>query len=171
MCIRDSWSIEQADTLLSKHLGTTKHVWLSGGAIQGDDTDGHIDQLARFVDDQTIVYAWSENESDPQRAGLEKNLYDLNQGLKDHELGPYRLIPLPIPAPIELFGRRIPASYCNFLITNDLVIVPQFNQPEDETTIEILTPLFKSRKIVPLDSLNLSVGLGSFHCLSQQQPA
>lgn len=163
-------TIETIDSILAQHLGTTKHIWLDGGAIEGDDTDGHIDQLARFTDAQTIVYAWSEHENDPQQESLKQNLDDLKRELKIAQLDDVHLIPLPIPARIEHCQRRIPASYCNFLITNDLVIVPQFGQREDRQAIEILTSLFPSRETIGLDSLNLSVGLGSFHCLSQQQP-
>ena len=163
--------LESVDAILSKHLGTEKHIWLTGGdAIHGDDTDGHIDQLARFTDEQTIVYAWTQHKNDPQLARLQQNRDDLQRELKLAQLDDFRLIPLPIPAKMEHCQRRIPASYCNFLITNELVIVPQFGQPEDKQAIEILAGLFATRQTIGLESLNLSVGLGSFHCLSQQQP-
>lgn len=163
--------IESVNATLSKYLGTSTHIWLTGEAIDGDDTDGHIDQLARFTDQRTIVYAWTEHENDPQLEGLSQNLNDLQRELKRAQLDDVRLVALPIPTKIEHRQRRIPASYCNFVITNELVIVPQFGQPEDQQAIEILASLFKSRQTIGLDSLNLSVGLGSFHCLSQQQPA
>ena len=163
-------TLEQVDTLLASLLGTQKHIWLSGDAIEGDDTDGHIDQLARFVNETTIVYAWADDKDDPQLVGLQQNLTDLREGLDSNGLGHYKLVALPIPKKIEIHGRRIPASYCNFLITNEMVVVPQFSQPEDDQAIAILKDLFAGRKIVGLPSLNLSVGLGSFHCLSQQQP-
>jgi len=166
-----NFSLEQAESILQQNLGASKIIWLSGDAIEGDDTDGHIDQLARFTDSKTIVYAWSEHENDPQVVGLKQNLHDLQLQIHEFGLTNVRLIPLPIPAPIEFCGRRVPASYCNFLITNELVLVPQFGVPEDTTAIEILTPLFPNRKIIGLPSKNLAVGLGSFHCLSQQQPA
>lgn len=164
------WTRERVEKTLRRCLGASKFIWLANDPIEGDDTDGHIDQLARFIDDQTIVYASVEDEKDPQRSGLAKNLNDLKQQLVDHRLSDYRLIPLLMPGPIEFCGRRIPASYCNFLIANELVLVPQFNQPEDDLAIEVLKPLFPKRKVIGLPSLNLSVGLGSFHCLSQQQP-
>lgn len=163
-------SIEEVDTLLSNMLGTTKHIWLTGDSIEGDDTDGHIDQLARFVNDETIVYAWAEDETDSQFEGLKKNRNNLRRELNSKGLEHYQLVPLPIPRKIELHGRRIPASYCNFLITNELVVVPQFGEPEDAKAVQILKPFFPKRLVVGLVSLNLSVGLGSFHCLSQQQP-
>ena len=164
-------SLQQIEEILANHLGASKIAWLSGDAIEGDDTDGHIDQLARFTDAQTIVYAWSDDPADPQLSGLRKNLEDLESELARLGLDDFRLIPIPIPGPIEYCGRRVPASYCNFLITNEIVAVPQFGVPEDAKAMEILGPLFPNRKLVPLLSNNLSVGLGSFHCLSQQQPA
>lgn len=164
-------SLEQVEKVLGENLGVQTLIWLSGDAIEGDDTDGHIDQLARFTDRETIVYAWSDNPNDPQAVGLTQNLDDLRSELAAAELEHYRLIPLPIPGPLEYCQRRIPASYCNFLITNDLVLVPQYGEPEDAQAIDILTPLFPARAVVGLPSMNLSVGLGSFHCLSQQQPA
>lgn len=163
--------LKSVDAILAQYLGTSKHIWMTGGeAIYGDDTDGHIDQLARFTDEKTIVYAWTEHENDPQLENLKKNRVDLQRELKLAQLN-FRLVPLPIPAKIEYCQRRIPASYCNFLITNELVIVPQFKQPEDKQAIEILASLFPNHQTIGLCSLNLSVGLGSFHCLSQQQPA
>ncbi len=163
-------TIEEVERIFSEHLGAKKTVWLAGDAIVGDDTDGHIDQLARFTDDQTIVYAWCE-DSDPQVAGLSRNLMDLKTGLEKADVSNCRLIALPIPDPKTFCGRRIPMSYCNFLICNDVVLVPQFgSQEHDENALAILKPLFPNRSVIGLDSINLSVGLGSFHCLSQQQP-
>lgn len=164
-------SLEQVENVLRDHLGVRTIIWLSGDAIDGDDTDGHIDQLARFIDRETIVYAWSDDSGDPQTVGLAQHLDELSSQLATAGLGYYQLIPLPLPAPMEYCKRRIPASYCNFLITNELVLVPQFGVPDDTTAVEILTPLFPKRRVIGLDSRNLSVGLGSIHCLTQQQPA
>lgn len=151
-------------------LGIKQIVWLTGDAIEGDDTDGHIDQLARFTDNRTIVYAWTDDATDLQYRALSRNLTELKNEIAG-ELGEYRLIALPIPGPIFRSGRRVPASYCNFLICNEIVIVPQFEDPRgDERALEILEPLFPGRRVVGLSSINLAVGLGSFHCLSQQQP-
>ena len=158
------------ETAFKAYLGAEKTVWLPGNALGGDDTDGHIDQLARFTDAQTIVYAWCEQD-DPQRPALEANLEALQHGLVEVD-GNFELHPLFVPSePIEMFGRRIPASYCNFLITNDLVVVPQFGCPEDLPALELLRSLFPDHYLAGLPSRNLAVGLGSFHCLSQQQPA
>ena len=160
---------QRFEAAFGKCLGAEQTIWLPGDAIAGDDTDGHIDQLARFTDPKTLVYAWCDAD-DPQHAGLAKNLSALKAGLATAG-NDFSLHPLPIPKqPIEICGRRIPASYCNFLITNDLVVVPQFGCPEDEQAMEILKPLFPDRYLAGLPSRNLSVGLGSFHCLSQNQP-
>ncbi len=165
-------SLSDVETIFKHHLGVKDIIWLTGDAIEGDDTDGHIDQLARFTDDRTIVYAWIDDESDPQFPAVAKNLDDLRSGLMKASLTDCRLIPLPVPPEIHLHDRRIPASYCNFLICNGLVVVPQFGVARyDELAMEALTPLFPNHRLVALDSLNLTVGLGSFHCLSQQQPA
>jgi agmatine deiminase len=169
-------TVSVVENIFRETLGAEEIIWLSGDAIEGDDTDGHIDQLARFTDDHTIVYAWCDDETDPQHAGLATNLDDLKTGIS--QLGSaktngdkIRLIPLPIPSAINLCDRRVPASYCNFLIGNGVVIVPQFGDIKfDRIAMETLTPLFPDREVIGLDSLNLSVGLGSFHCLSQQQP-
>jgi len=165
-------SRESIEAIFRELLGVKQIVWLNGDAIEGDDTDGHIDQLARFVNDQTIVYAWCDDPLDPQREGLQKNLDDLHLGLAEAQQQDMRLIPLPIPPRRELYGRDIPASYCNFLIGNGWVVVPQFDSAgHDQQALECLTSLFPGRTVIGLNSLNLTVGLGSFHCLSQQQPA
>lgn len=164
-------SLEQIEQTLIKSLGASSVIWLQGDAIEGDDTDGHIDQLARFTDDKTIVYAWSEDKNDPQGSGLRQNQSDLKSGLVSNGLGDTRLVPLPLPPPIYFRQMRLPASYCNFVITNQQVIVPQFGTASDQQAIEILAPLFPDREVIGLPSFHLSVGLGSFHCLTQQQPA
>ena len=164
-------SLEQIEQTLIDNLGATSVIWLSGDAIAGDDTDGHIDQLARFTDDNTIVYAWSDDANDPQAAGLQQNLADLKSGLTLVGHQNTVLIPLPLPEPIHFRDARTPASYCNFLLTNAQVIVPQFGVSSDSQAVEILTPLFPTREVIGLPSCHLSVGLGSFHCLCQQEPA
>ena len=160
----------EVESVLIERLGCRKVVWLPGDdreckTLPGDDTDGHIDQLARFVDDDTIVHAWVD-QSDARLEALSANVTAL-----EHELPEANLVPLMLPQPLEYCGRQIPASYCNFLITNESVFVPQFEVPEDKAAIDVLDSLFTNRNIHPLGSRNLAVGLGSFHCLSQQQPA
>ena len=167
----DSTELQQRfEAAFEKYLGAEKTIWLPGDAIAGDDTDGHIDQLARFTSAKTLVYASCDSDDD-QYDRFAENLAALQTGLAAID-DDFELHALPVPKqPIHFCGRRLPASYCNFLITNDLVVVPQFGCPEDVQAMEILKPLFPDRYVVGLPSRNLSVGLGSFHCLSQQQPA
>jgi agmatine deiminase len=165
--------------VLRDYGGVGEVVWLAGDAILGDDTDGHIDQLARWINDQTIVYAWTDQPGDPQRPRLEANLADLRDALGDR----VRLVPLPLPKPVLRGDSRLPASYLNFLITNGSVLVPQFgDRRADSQALEILdqslgptrshaTVPDAQRRVVGLPSLFLSVGFGSFHCLTQQEPA
>ncbi len=163
-------SRQQIEAELKLRLGVNKIIWLPGDAIIGDDTDGHIDQLARFVNNRTILYAWTENQNDPQLENLAANLDALKTGLRELDLD-CELVPLPLPAqPVRRGKQRLPASYCNFLITNGSVIVPQFGDQNDEQALAILGRYFPDREIVGLASNHLSVGLGSFHCLTQQMP-
>ena len=144
-------------------------IWLAGDAIVGDDTDGHIDQLARFTPGGAILYAWSEAQDDPQQVGLAQNLEDLRRGLA--ELGRNDLlVPLPLPDPVRLFEAQLPACYCNFYITNGSVLVPAYGDRKDDRARGIIAEHFPGRRTISLPSVNLSVGLGSFHCLTQQQP-
>jgi len=164
------WSIEAVETELKSRLGIAHVIWLSGEAIEGDDTDGHIDQLARFVNDTTIVYAWTEDRSDPQFPELQQNLEDLQRGLERLNLN-YDLIPLVLPKdPVMFRDQKLPGSYCNFYITNETVIVPQFQDVHDQLALKVLSEHFPNRDVVGLPSTNLTVGLGSFHCLTQQMP-
>jgi agmatine deiminase len=160
----------EIESILRQRLGCNRIIWLPGDlsdckVLPGDDTDGHIDQLARFVDDQTIVHAWVD-EHDFRHKALSANVEAIRSQLPE-----VKLVPLEIPPLFEFCDRKIPASYCNFLITNESVIVPQFDVPHDVAAADALKSLFLEREIVPLPSKNLAVGLGSFHCLSQQQPA
>lgn len=163
-------SIEDIEAELKSKLGLEHVIWLSGDAIIGDDTDGHIDQMARFVNETTIVHAWAVDDADPQSEALKKNIDELRAALTHLQLD-YQLVPLPLPAKAIRFGKqRLPASYCNFVITNGSVIVPQFGDEHDKLAVATLGEFFPKRKIVGLPSNNLSVGLGSFHCLTQQMP-
>ena len=163
-------TVEKVEQCFANHLGVKDIIWLPGDAIEGDDTDGHIDQLARFTDQRTIVHAWTAEEDDPRLPPIQKNIESLKTAMAN--LGrEYRYLPLPIPDPIKIYDLILPASYCNFLIVNGGVIVPQFGQSKtDAKALVTLSQCFPDRTIVPLASKNLTVGLGSFHCLSQQQP-
>ena len=159
----------KVETVLLDNLGASSVVWLTGDAITGDDTDGHVDQLARFTPSGSVLYAHCHDKADPQYELLEGNRQDLERGFR-HIGQSFNLVPLPLPEPIQLLGQRLPASYCNFYITNQKVIVPQFGQSSDEEAIKIIAEQFPNRKVIGLPSLNLSYGQGSFHCLTQQQP-
>lgn len=150
--------------------GAERSIWLEGDCLTGDDTDGHIDQLARFTPAGAVLHAWTDNQEDPQQAGLKRNLEDLQLGLR--ACGQSReLVPLPVPDPVFFRGVQIPASYCNYCLTNGSVIVPAFGAPQDDAAQQIVAGLHPGRKMLALPSCHLTVGLGSFHCLTQQQPA
>lgn len=162
-------SPEEIERRIFEAIGAQRVIWLTGDALIGDDTDGHIDQLARCTPGGRILYAWTDDENDPQHAGLAQNLADLEAGLKANGLA-RELLPLPLPSPVFVNDVQIPACYCNFYITNGSVIVPTFGVPQDDIAAQIIESQFPGRKLVQSPSVNLTVGLGSFHCLTQQQP-
>lgn len=157
------------EAYLREFLAAEKVLWIAGGAIAGDDTDGHIDQLARFVNPTTLVVAVCEDPSDENYEPTRQNWRELAT-LADQQDRPLTLVPLPLPGPLYCEGQRLPASYCNFLIINGAVIVPQFGDPADLRALEILRPFFPGREVLGCPSRKLVWGLGSFHCLSQQEP-
>lgn len=155
---------------LRGYLGATNILWLTGGEIEGDDTDGHIDQLARWINPTTVVVALCEDEADVNYEPTQQNLSELRQ-MRDQDGRPLTIVPLPLPAPKFVDGQRLPAGYCNFVFANGGVIVPQFDDAADARSLAILQKLLPDRRVVGSPSLNLVWGLGSFHCLSQQEPA
>jgi agmatine deiminase len=150
------------------YLGVTQVLWLRNG-IAGDDTHGHVDDLARFVDPTTIVAIEEKNKCDVNYAALQENL-DLLRLMKGPDGKPFRIETLPMPAPIEFDGFRLPASYANFYIANNIVIVPTFNDPNDRVALNTLARLFPGREIVGIACRDLVLGLGTLHCMTQQQP-
>jgi agmatine deiminase len=154
---------------LADYLGAKKVLWLGEG-IEGDDTDGHIDELARFVDPHTVVAALEDNPDDANYLPLREN-FDRLQRYTDQDNQPLNLFALPMPRPIYYEGQRLPASYCNFYMANGVAIVPQFNDPADARVIEVLRPLLSGRQIIGLPARDLVWGLGAFHCITQQEPA
>jgi agmatine deiminase len=155
---------------LCDYLGVEQVLWLGEGII-GDDTDGHIDDLTRFINPSTLVTVVEEDPADANYALLQENLKMLEH-FRDVEGKKFRLITLPMPGLIEREGQRLPASYANFYIANRLVIVPTFRQKKaDRLAIEILQKEFPSRQVIGVDSSELIWGLGSFHCITQQEPA
>lgn len=158
----------QIEEYLKGFLGVNNVLWLEDGII-GDDTDGHIDDLSRFVDEKTIVTVVEENETDENFEVLQQNLAAL-QKLKDQDGNLFNVIELPMPSPVIKDGERLPASYANFLIANGCVLVPIFNDPNDAKALEILRACFPKREVIGLYCDDIIWGLGSIHCLSQQEP-
>jgi len=160
---------EQIEGYLRDYLGVRNVLWLGEG-IEGDDTDGHIDDLTRFVNPNTVITVVEEDAADPNHQILEDNLHRLRT-LRDQDGQPLRIVELPMPGYLEYRGQRLPASYANFYIANGIVIVPTFRDPRDAQALEILQREFPDRRVIGVDSIELIWGLGSFHCLSQQEPA
>lgn len=157
------------ETVLADSLGAVHVVWLSAG-IAGDDTDGHVDNLTRFVDRDTVVTAMEPNAADPNHAALQANRDRLAKA-RLADSAALEVIELPMPAPVFVGSRRLPASYANFYIGNEIVAVPVYGCAEDEQACGILGSSFPGRRIVPIDCTALAVGLGALHCLAQQVPA
>src|SRR5436190_6456717 len=162
-------SREQVEGYLRDFLGAKKVLWLTGGEIAGDDTDGHIDQIARFVNPTTVVVSACDDPADDNYTPTQQNLRELAQMI-NQDGQPLEIVPLRLPRALFCDGQRLPAGYCNFLIANGVVIVPQFGDPADEAAIKTFQPLFPDRDVRGSRSLHLIWGLGSFHCLSQQEP-
>ena len=158
----------QIEKYLMDFYGVEQILWVNDGIV-GDDTDGHIDDTVRFVNEDTVVAVVEQNKSDENYAILQENLHELKQMrlLNSKQLN---IIELPMPAPVVSEGQRLPASYANFYISNAAVIVPTFRCTNDQTAIDILSKCFPDRKVVGIDSTEIVWGLGSFHCLSQQEP-
>ncbi len=156
------------ESFLKKFLGAANVLWLKEGII-GDDTDGHIDDIARFVNENTVVCALEENPNDENYEILQTCFKDL-QKMKDQDGNPLNVIALPMPAPVIYEGQRLPASYANFYIANKVVLVPTFKCNQDLKAIKILQELFPERKVIGIDCTDLVWGLGTFHCSTQQQP-
>ena len=157
------------EEMFHNYLGITKVLWLGNG-IAGDDTHGHVDDLTRFVDPTTVVTIVEENPNDANYAPLQDNLQRL-QFMTDQDGKPLRVETLPMPAPVYFDGQRLPASYANFYIANKLVIVPTFNDPNDRVALHTLAKLFPDRQMVGIHCRDLVLGLGTLHCMTQQQPA
>ncbi len=157
------------ETVLADHLATPHVVWLGRG-IAGDDTHGHVDDLARFVDPSTVVTVVEPDPSDENHAPLAENLDRLRRA-RDQDGKPLRVVELPMPRPVVFEGQRLPASYANFYVANGLVLVPTFNDPADREALATLAGLFPGREVVGIHAVDLVWGLGTLHCLTQQQPA
>ena len=162
-------SQKEIEANLCRYLGVSNVLWLGDG-IDGDDTDGHVDDLARFVTADTVVTVVEQNPKDANYRPLQENRERL-QGMRDQDGHKLQVAELPMPEPMYCEGQRLPASYANFLITNKLVLLPIYNCKADKQAMGILGELLPGYKICGLDSTDLIWGLGSFHCISQQEIA
>ena len=160
---------DEMERRLARWLGAEQVLWLPGG-IEGDDTDGHVDDVARFVDERVIVAVRESDPSDPNHAILEANWARLGS-FRDVRGRSFDRVALPMPAAFEVEGARCPASYANFYLANGVALVPVFDAPEDARALAILDELLPGRDVVPIPAGDLVVGLGACHCLTQQEPA
>lgn len=155
--------------VLATYLGAAKVIWLKRGIV-GDDTHGHVDDIARFVATRTVVAAVEGNKKDANYAALQQNLRDLKRAT-DQDAKKLEVVELPMPRSIVMEGQRLPASYANFYIANAAVVAPIFGDPNDRIALDTLARLFPTRAIVPIYSRDFIWGLGAMHCMTQQQPA
>jgi agmatine deiminase len=162
-------SRDELGMIFHDYLGIQQVLWLKNG-IAGDDTHGHVDDLARFVNPTTVVTVVEDDPSEVNCQPLRENLALLRQ-MKDQNGQPLRIETLPMPAPVYFDGQRLPASYANFYIANQIVLVPTFNDPNDAAALTKLAELFPGRKVIGIASLDLVLGLGTLHCMTQQEPA
>ena len=157
------------ESIFNKYLGAKNTIWLNKG-IAGDDTHGHIDDIARFVDTNKIFLAYEYNKKDKNFKPLDENYKILNIS-KDQNGKKITIIKLPMPKPIFIEKTRVPASYLNFYIANKIVLVPVFKDKKDKKVLKIFKRNFRNRKIIPIDCLDLIWGFGAIHCMTQQEPA
>ena len=159
----------QIERVIKDFLGVRNVLWLGDG-IEGDDTDGHVDDLTRFVNRTTVVTVIEEDEHDPNHEPLQANLQRLRQ-MTAEDGAPLHVLTMPMPSKIVREGQRLPASYANFYIANKVVLLPTFGDPHDAWAASVLRQALPGRRIVSIDCRELIWGLGAFHCLTQQQPA
>ncbi len=160
---------KQLEGIFRDYLGVTNVLWLRNG-IAGDDTHGHVDDLARFVNPATVITVTEKDPSEANYQPLQENLALLRE-MKDQDGRALRVETLPMPDPVHFDGLRLPASYANFYVANQLVLVPTFNDPHDAVALTKLAGLFPDRKIIGIACLDLVLGLGTIHCMTQQEPA
>jgi agmatine deiminase len=156
----------QYEDAFAKYLGIAHTVWLGEGCV-GDDTHGHIDDVARFTSVDTVVLAYEEDPSDANHDRSRDNLRRLEHASRQR---PLHVVKLPFPEPVMMRGERLPASYANFYVANSAVLVPTFNDPADRIALHTLADLFPGRRVVGIHATDLVWGLGTLHCLTQQQP-
>jgi agmatine deiminase len=157
------------EAIMKQYLGARKVVWLDQGLVD-DHTDGHVDNLARFADERTIFAAATNDRSDENYSALEANLGRL-LAARDLANRPFRIVPLPLPARRYQDGRRLPASYLNFYVANEIVLLPVFGCPQDAIALDRMRQVFSGRRVVGIEVSELLVGGGGVHCVTQPQPA
>jgi len=156
------------EAAFAEWLGATNVFWLAGGIV-GDDTHGHVDDLARFVDPRTVVLIRDDDKRSPNHRPLAEN-WERIADLRLEDGSKPEVVPLPMPGPLFFDGDRLPASYANFFIANAAVLVPTFNHPNDRKALGLLGELFRDRPVVGIHAVDLVLGFGTLHCLTQQQP-
>ena len=157
------------EQVFASWLGASRTIWLGEGCV-GDDTHGHVDDVARFVAADTIVLAVERDPADENHLRSLDNLRRLEVASATPGVGPLRIVPLPFPRPVMMNGERLPASYANFYIANGVVIVPTFNDANDRIALDALAELMPSHQVVGIHAVDLVWGLGTLHCLTQQEP-
>ncbi|MGI4854382.1 MAG: agmatine deiminase family protein [Janthinobacterium lividum] len=162
-------SREELEEVFEQYLGVTQTIWLNRGCA-GDDTHGHVDDIARFVAPDTIIAAVEHNTADENHLPLAENL-DRLRSAQQPGGDSYKVVALPMPSPVVFDGERLPASYANFYIANDLVLVPTFNDANDRIALNTLADCFPTRKVVGIHCGDFIWGLGALHCMTQQEPA
>ena len=160
---------QDLERVFADYLGVRKVLWLNKG-ISGDDTHGHIDDLARFVAPGTVVTVVESNPQDENYLPLQENR-EILRGMTDLQGRKLEVVELPMPSPVVFAGQRLPASYANFYIANGIVLVPTFNDPQDRKALGILEDLFPGREVIGIHAVDLVWGLGTLHCMTQQEPA
>jgi agmatine deiminase len=161
---------EETEGALKIHLGVTNVLWLGKGIAGDDDTHGHVDDVCRFVNPRTVVLVQEKNRRDVNHKRLAENRERL-EGMRLEDGSKVRIVELPMPAPLFFDGYRLPASYANFYICNAVVLVPTFNDPSDRVALGVLSELFADRPVIGIHAVDLVLGFGTIHCLTQQQPA
>jgi agmatine deiminase len=161
-------SREEIERTLCRYLGIEKVLWLGDGIV-GDDTDGHVDDMARFVNETTVVIAVEDNPSDVNYEALQENYQRLKR-FTDLSGNLLAVVKLPMPSPVTYDGFRLPASYANFYIANTVVLVPTYRCVQDQTAIDILQEYFPDRMVIGIDCSDLVWGLGAIHCITHEEP-
>jgi len=160
-------SAQGYEEAFAEYLGVTDTIWLGQGAV-GDDTHGHIDDVARFASRETVILAYEPDPSDENHVRSADNLRRLQMAAQSR---PLKVVTIPFPRPVTMNGERLPASYANFYIANGAVLVPTFNDPNDRVALNGIAEAFPGRTVIGIHAVDLVWGLGTLHCLTQQQPA